>query len=165
MVPPLLPEDYYLTAIGTRFIRRRWLPLEYVKACAQVRPKPVLGPDDDICEVFDRDGKLDYESAMDAALRRYLSASEEAWFWREEWFTHRVVDGCVLDCDGNAVIFPDKARLHRVKLTDGIPSEWATRDRRQFQNCGRPFVDGQPTPINYYGYAPKVGLPGSDSIY
>lgn len=141
-VPPLLPEDMFLTQQGSRFTYRRWLPLEYVKACAAIRPIPVLGPNDDICDVFDKLGDFNYDTMMKAAVERYVSASEEANLWREDWFTHRVIDGKVIDAHG--------------KEADGSLGDWVMRDKLAMQNFGRPFVNGKPEPINFYGYAPKV---------
>lgn len=142
MVPPLLPEDFYLTLSGSRFTRQRWLPLEYVRACAAVSPRPHLGPEDDIIEVFDALGHFNYDVMMDATVEHYISASEELSLWREEWFTHAVIDGKIVDRDGN-------------ELDDSI-YEWVKRDKHNMQNCGRPYVNDRPTPINFYGYAKKV---------
>lgn len=136
IAPALMPEDHYLTAEGIRFNEGRWLPLKYVRALVELAERVDLDPDFDIFEVVEQHGGESYYKSL--AQQRIDFTSSKIKFWSDDWFTHKVIDDKVVDMDG--------------KVCEGTPAEWAARDKRVMQNCGRPYVDGQLKCVSYFSH-------------
>jgi len=145
IVPPLMPEDYYLVKCGIRFTRFRFLPLGYVKECAQAirkLPPGTIPSDFDIFTTFQKYDVSDYDKALDEETQRALKADREVGLWKDKWFTHKVIDGKVYDNDGN--------------LCEGTPAEWARKDKLKMKNVGGPCdADGKSQPLSYLSTARK----------
>lgn len=179
MVPPIQPVDYHAFLHGKRFVKYRWLPLEYVfealeafcRASISVPDAPTLSEEECFARIKEVGGP-DYEVSYKAAICRYNQTHIRCSNWNPENFDCVVVtpaagpfrpelDGSqepaakVTGAKGDA---PEVWNLLTKELEEGkTVSDLEKTDKQKLQSYGRPYESGKPVARSYYQHARVAG--------
>jgi len=180
IVLPFHPVDYHAFLIGTRFVHKRWLPLEYVLGALEALVKASTSiPDahnmeqEEIFAKIREVGDLDYEAAYLNAIRRYDQSYIRIAKWSPDNFDFVVVPKpgtlrkeLVGHHKSSAVPDPKPDGVEvRCLLTGTVAEENDKKvvelektDKTKLQSCGRPFSEeGKPVACSYYKHAREPG--------
>eukprot|EP00929_Paragymnodinium_shiwhaense_P027347 TRINITY_DN16066_c0_g2_i1.p1 TRINITY_DN16066_c0_g2~~TRINITY_DN16066_c0_g2_i1.p1 ORF type:complete len:431 (-),score=53.87 TRINITY_DN16066_c0_g2_i1:125-1417(-) len=183
IVPPISPSDYHNFLQGRRFMKNRWLPLDFVyetletldkkraEPSAAFAEKAFLMDQEDIFAAIANMGGPVYEEVYAQTIRRYNKTHRRCANWRSEHFELEVVVrhpdlrpeliGVAADSDpsleGNAQSIEFRP-LHAGVEVDGVTAPALEKaDKIGLQSYGRPFHDGKPLSKSYYSHARAPG--------
>jgi len=177
ILPALFPADYHAFLRGKRFVKDRWLPLEFVIESLEALNR---SKDGGICnahiltmeEIFatiEGAGGPRYEESHVSAIRRYNDAHRACANWRVEYFNVAVLHrhpklrpellGAAADSKSPAHTEVRPVRRAGQTLAAQLtPTELEKRDRLAIHNYGWPYDEaGQPCPSSYYKFSRKPG--------
>lgn len=180
IAPGIQPVDYHNFLFGKRFVKDRWLPLEYVYSSLEALslsgglPSAHTMTMEDIFDAIQKIGGPSYATAHAQAIRRYNRTHCCCANWRPEHFDVVVlvrhpalrpeIVGAAPDSESaEAENVGTVATELRPMLGSALPPgatvvELERRDKLAIQSYGRPYSsEGRPQALSFYSFAKLPG--------
>eukprot|EP00931_Biecheleriopsis_adriatica_P006068 TRINITY_DN107526_c0_g1_i1.p1 TRINITY_DN107526_c0_g1~~TRINITY_DN107526_c0_g1_i1.p1 ORF type:complete len:438 (+),score=82.06 TRINITY_DN107526_c0_g1_i1:24-1337(+) len=180
IVPAISPADYHQFLHGKRFVKDRWLPLEYVMSSLEalehsgseeLKDAHTMSMDA-IFGAIARAGGPRYEDVYGDAIRRYNQTHRCCANWLPENFEVAVLvrhptlraelQGAGADSRATERLSSEVRALREQNLkVSGAASltivQLEKKDKASLQSYGRPYVEDLPKAASYYAFARRPG--------
>lgn len=178
IVPPIGPSDYHQFLHGKRFVKDRWLPLEYVMQSLTAVSQSSEGSlpnahNMSMEDIFDAIWKLGgprYQDMYAQAIRRYNRTHRICANWKPELFDvsviirHPTLRPELFGAAGDATSFEEVQDAEVRPLKTDVAAASMTRtqlekkDKAAIQSYGRPYdAEGRPVACSFYRFAREPG--------
>lgn len=166
IVPAITPSDYHHFLLGKRFVRGRWLPLEFVVASLEALERSTGGipnahnmTQEELFDQIASTGGPRYEEMYSRAIQRYNCTHRRCADWRSEHFQMLVrVRHPLLRAELQGAWPGSSAEAKQAEVlplrpgvaADRTPEELEKLDKQLIQSYGRPYEQGKPVANTYY---------------